>query len=304
MRKFDVQQLVDLVDRQLGVDPDRLLVYRFDQRLLLVVLVNDLADDLLDQVLDRHEAGGAAVLVHHDRHMHVLLLHLPQQLRNLLLLGNEEGGTAQRTCLYIAPRLVDALEQVLRVQHTHDVVDIALIDRDARVTALDDYLQGLVQRRDGPGGHHVGTRDHHLAYERVSELEDRVDQLTLVLFDLVLVTVLLVVLLTEIADLLLGNEGSLADGATRKRADERIGDGDHHASQRTESDPQDVHGSGNKESNGFGVLDGEGAGSDLGHHVQEDRHGGDRDRFGSDTEVIDGPRRGEDYARDASQQRE
>jgi hypothetical protein len=38
-----------------------------DHRLGLdVVLVADLAEDLFDEVLERHETGGAAVLVHHD----------------------------------------------------------------------------------------------------------------------------------------------------------------------------------------------------------------------------------------------
>src|SRR5215831_14031378 len=37
--------------------------------LLDVVLVLDLADQLLDQVLQGHDAGGPPVLVHHDRHV-------------------------------------------------------------------------------------------------------------------------------------------------------------------------------------------------------------------------------------------
>ena len=51
-----------------------------DHRLLDVVLVLDLADDLLEQVLDRHEAGRAAVLVEHDRDVDLAALELVQEV--------------------------------------------------------------------------------------------------------------------------------------------------------------------------------------------------------------------------------
>ena len=51
-----------------------------DLGLLDVVLVGDLADQLLEEVLEGDEAGGAAVLVDDDGEVHLLLAHLPQQL--------------------------------------------------------------------------------------------------------------------------------------------------------------------------------------------------------------------------------
>ena len=63
-----------------------------DRRLLDVVLVDDLADQLLDQVLEGDQPGGAAVLVDHDRHVELLGLHLPHQLGDPLGLGHEVGG--------------------------------------------------------------------------------------------------------------------------------------------------------------------------------------------------------------------
>ena len=51
-----------------------------DQRLLVVVLVLDLADDLLEQVLDGHQAGRAAVLVEHDRDVDLAALELVEQV--------------------------------------------------------------------------------------------------------------------------------------------------------------------------------------------------------------------------------
>ena len=65
-------------------------------RLLDVVLVLDLADDLFDQVLDRDQPGRAAVLVDDDRDVHAALLHLVQQLVDLLGLGHVRRLARQR----------------------------------------------------------------------------------------------------------------------------------------------------------------------------------------------------------------
>ena len=46
-----------------------------------VVLVANLADDLFEQIFERHEAGGAAVFVDDDRDLHPLALKLLQQIR-------------------------------------------------------------------------------------------------------------------------------------------------------------------------------------------------------------------------------
>src|SRR6266702_4282772 len=67
-----------------------------DRRLLPVVLVGDLADDLLQDVLDRHQPRRAAVLVDHDRHVGLPGLHLPQQVVDRLAVRDECGGPHDR----------------------------------------------------------------------------------------------------------------------------------------------------------------------------------------------------------------
>ena len=44
------------------------------------------------QVLERDQPGGAAVLVDDDRHVELARLHLAQQLRDPLRLGDEVRG--------------------------------------------------------------------------------------------------------------------------------------------------------------------------------------------------------------------
>ena len=46
----------------------------------IFVLVADVADDLLQQILDGDQAGHGAVLVDHDAHVLFFALHLAQQL--------------------------------------------------------------------------------------------------------------------------------------------------------------------------------------------------------------------------------
>src|SRR6478736_8975927 len=58
-----VEQLGEIVDVRASVDPRLIVGETHDERLLLVVLVLDLADDLLEQVLDGDEARRPAVFV-------------------------------------------------------------------------------------------------------------------------------------------------------------------------------------------------------------------------------------------------
>ena len=60
------EELVHLVDGHLARDAELAAAERHDQGLVDVELVDDLADELLDEVLERHDAGRAAVLVDDD----------------------------------------------------------------------------------------------------------------------------------------------------------------------------------------------------------------------------------------------
>src|SRR5712691_9278551 len=73
----NLEQLGQLVHRQPRRHPGVPVAEPLDRRLLPVVLVCDLADDLLQDVLDRHQSGRAAILVDHDGHVRPPGLHLP-----------------------------------------------------------------------------------------------------------------------------------------------------------------------------------------------------------------------------------
>ena len=59
------------------------LVVRTSSTSPVVVLVANLADDLLEQILHRHDARGAAVLVEHDRHVLLAPLEIREHVLDL-----------------------------------------------------------------------------------------------------------------------------------------------------------------------------------------------------------------------------
>ena len=92
---LDAQPIVQLVDADLAAEDEHAVALVLDGLGLDVVLVANLADDLLEQVLDRDQARGAAVFVDDDGRLHLLALELLQQVGHPLGLGHEVRRTQQ-----------------------------------------------------------------------------------------------------------------------------------------------------------------------------------------------------------------
>jgi hypothetical protein len=91
------EQLVEVVDPQPGVHAQRPVRQRLDQRLLLVVLVDDLPDDLLEDVLDRDQPDEFPVFVDHQGEVDPLGLQVAEQV--VAALGLRHVGRARtRSC--------------------------------------------------------------------------------------------------------------------------------------------------------------------------------------------------------------
>ena len=123
-----VQPLHHLVDAHFAVEHEPAIAF-FDNRLALdIVFVADLADNLFQQIFDRDEAGGAAVLVHHERTLGLLPLKLLQQLRDALRFRYDHRRPQQAGD---RPRIVRHAErhQILHEHETGNVVEALAIDR-------------------------------------------------------------------------------------------------------------------------------------------------------------------------------
>ena len=178
-----VEPLRDLVDVDLAAEHEPAVAFVDDRLRLDVVLVADLADDLLEQILDGHEAGRAAVLVHDDRNLRLLPLELLQELRHPLGLGHDDRRPDDRRDrpAHRPPR--PSATRSLMNTKPGDVVEALLEDRKPRVFLLAEERPQFADRRLLGNGDDVGPRRHHLAHERVAEVHDALEQPALLALD-------------------------------------------------------------------------------------------------------------------------
>ena len=86
-----------------------------DVGLFRVVLVDDLADELLEAILECHETGDRAVLVGDEREVELAGLHLAHQLAHGLVLGDEAHPAHELLHRLVAVAGALGADQVLRV---------------------------------------------------------------------------------------------------------------------------------------------------------------------------------------------
>src|SRR6478609_2163664 len=132
--EVDAEQVADLVEAEACAHPEptglelhRLLGAR-------IVLVGDLADELLDEVFEGHEARHAAVLVHDEADVNGVALHLLQERLGLHRLRHEHGATGDAVDRGVAPAGLVAepeLHEVFEVQHPDDAIGVGVDDGDA-----------------------------------------------------------------------------------------------------------------------------------------------------------------------------
>ena len=144
---------------------------------LLVVIIPDLAHQLFQNILQRDDALGTAVLIHHHGQMMVLLPQSAQQLGDLGRTGGVQGGLDQlfqRSLLFQACQI-----EVLFVHHTDDVVNGVVVNRQAGIARFGKGLGHLVQRGVVLHSHHVHAGGQDLLHLHVIEFDGTADQLAL-----------------------------------------------------------------------------------------------------------------------------
>ena len=111
------------------------------------------------------------------------LLHLAQQLAAQLGFRNEvDIGLHQVADRRLAGLGVGNLQQVLGVHDPLDVVDVALVHRYARVGILVQHLGELGDGHGDRDGNDFRPRRHHFAHRLVAELDHRLNQVAVALF--------------------------------------------------------------------------------------------------------------------------
>ena len=123
-----------------------------------LVFVGDLAHDLLEDVLDRDQPGGAAVLVEHDRQVHLARAHLLQQLPHDLGAAARRAGVRSSPSMGGVSFVAEVGQQVLHEQHARDVVRRFAIHGQPGEAAFAGTRQRLLDRVASIGSATISVR--------------------------------------------------------------------------------------------------------------------------------------------------
>ena len=133
-RELVAQPSLELGERHAAQHPPVALVeLQYRRHLVGVVLVLDLAHDLLQDVLQRHDAGRAAELVHHHGEVARPPLEVAQLAVERLALGHERRRPDQRGPLPRRRMAVQRVQHVLGVEDAGDVVGMSVVDEEPGV---------------------------------------------------------------------------------------------------------------------------------------------------------------------------
>ena len=294
MRQLDPKCGVDVFDVRAGFD-DRFARRDGADRLFfsLVVFVANLADDLLEQIFHRYQAGRAAVFIEHDRKRKLAALHLAQQFGDALILRDVLDRPHQRPQGDRRDRAVGERDQQLAiVDDAGDLVDRLLVHGDLRVPFGDHQVERAAGRRRFRHRHHVDARCHHLAYDGVAELNDRMDELALPLFE----NVLFDPDVDQRFDVFFGDVRSDVRRSAEE-PDQAIGNPQEHRGQRRDDPRYDREDRCQPQRHAVARADGDRLGQNLAEEQDQDRHHDRRPHDGVRNVEADEQRGGERISR-------
>ena len=175
--EFALEKLVEAVQRGLRLDDEVAAGQWLDIAVFLdIVLVLDVADDLLQHVLDGHQAGDTAVLVDHQRHVVAGAAKFLEQYVEALGLRHEGDRAQHRAQIEgLVGLLQHHRHQVLGQQDAEYVVGAFANHRIAGVRGLDDHRQELAGRLVGTDADHLRARHHDVACLQVGDLDGALD---------------------------------------------------------------------------------------------------------------------------------
>ena len=138
-------------------------------------LVLDFTRHFVEQIFERDDPGRPAVLVEDHRHLRRLA---PQRAQHRIERGGlgDERDRPHGGRLEARPAL-HHLQQLLDVDLTDDVIEIAVEHRIARVRGRGDALADYVGRRPQRDAADLHSRHHRLAGHGVAESEQLADHL-------------------------------------------------------------------------------------------------------------------------------
>ena len=194
--------------------------------LLDVVLVADVADELLDEVLERDDAGGAAVLVDDDGQVRARRTHLEHRREHALAARQHEHRRGRGRSSRMPRSATSGARMSRMCTNPIDVVLRLAEHRVARVRQVDHDPRRLVRRQRRVEELHLGARHHHLAHLALPRLEHVVDELALLRRERLLRG-------QDAAQLVVGDELLVGVRVAAERAHEEVGRARQQPDERT-----------------------------------------------------------------------
>src|SRR6056297_2995508 len=170
---------VNVAQGRAAVDHEHARLEGPDQGVLEIVFVLDLADDLLDDVLEGDDALDAAVFVHDNREVDLLAAEGLQQ-RFHRLGFRHEIGRPRDVAHGEGLRLADETQNFLDMNNADDLVEVAVINRKAGMAGLGADLDQLTERGIDSDADDLGARHHDIAHPDLGQVENAVQHASLV----------------------------------------------------------------------------------------------------------------------------
>ncbi len=169
--EVEAEFLFQLVDADAGVDFEQMVIDANDfifRLFVFIVLILDIADDLLEQIFHRHQPVRAAIFIDDNGDVASGMAHAHQQIDNSHRRRHEQHLAHHRMRV---ERLVarQHRQQILHMDKALHLVERILVDGNAGVALLDDVAHQFRQLDIAIDGGDVGARHHDVADFDVAE---------------------------------------------------------------------------------------------------------------------------------------
>ena len=143
------------------------------------MLVPDFAHELLQDILHRHDAHGAAVFVGHHGHLRLRALKQAQSIADLGTLRHIDGLFHDGGQVKVAA-LARAVVKIFLVDDAHDVIQRLLVDGQARIARRFELVGRLLLGAPQRDAVHPHARGEDVADVQVVKLDGAFEQFALV----------------------------------------------------------------------------------------------------------------------------
>ncbi len=143
------------------------------------MLVLDVADYLLDHVLDRDQPLCPAEFVDDDREMDALRPHPGEKIDDAHRFGDEQGLAKQCIERTVASLIVQGDENILDVDHADHLVEAIAVDRKPAVLGVGERPHKLVEADRGRHRDDIASSDANVARRPLAEVKQVAEHLAL-----------------------------------------------------------------------------------------------------------------------------